>query len=109
VRVHALDHAPTSIAVRAERSLLRTLEGGCQIPIGALTVAGGSPDEIRLHGLVADPEGGTVVRGTMAGSLADPEALGARLAEDLLSQGADAILARLRAATPRTSPPIALP
>ena len=87
----ALDHAPTRAAVTAERALLAALEAGCSAPVGALAdwVDGdGGPDELYLRGVVAPPDGSHIVRLSAAGPAEDPEALGRRLAEDLLAEGA---------------------
>src|SRR3954469_5861979 len=74
----ALNDAPTMRAVRAERAFLQALEGGCQVPIGALAVPtdGGA----LLHGLIADVSGARVVRGTIALDVDEPELSGVRLA-----------------------------
>jgi hydroxymethylbilane synthase len=93
---------PTRLAVAAERSLLARLEGGCQVPVGALAtpVAGG----FRLRGLVADVDGSFVVSDALEDAVADERAataLGGRLAERLLEAGAREILARVRAAVAR--------
>ncbi|MEW5984681.1 MAG: hydroxymethylbilane synthase [Acidobacteriota bacterium] len=95
----ALDHEPTRLATAAERALLARLEGGCQVPIGALgTWRDGS---LRLDAVVADLDGSTIVRGQEASRVrteSDACSLGARLAERLLDQGAAGILERVRAA-----------
>ena len=83
-----LDHADTRAAVTAERSLLATLEGGCQVPIGAHAVVSGA--EIRLRAIVASPGGDKMLRDQMTGT--DAPALGRSLAERLLSAGAREIL-----------------
>jgi hydroxymethylbilane synthase len=57
-----LDHFPTRLAVIAERALLRRLEGGCQIPIGALGTL--ERENLTLRGLVADLEGHSIIRAT---------------------------------------------
>jgi len=90
----ALDDPATSVAVRAERAFLAALEGGCQVPIGALAMAdlGG----LVLHGLIADPKGRRVVRGERAVNVASPEHDGHALALELRSRGGDAILEELR-------------
>jgi hydroxymethylbilane synthase len=93
-----LDHANTRACVTAERALLATLEGGCQVPIGALARLDG--DLLRLDGLVVDPDGSTLVRGDEAGPADEAAAIGARLAERLLSAGGGEILERLRTAHP---------
>jgi hydroxymethylbilane synthase len=95
----ALDHTPTRLATWAERAFLARLEGGCQVPIGALaTLAEG---RLRLRGLVADVDGSVVLRGTLEAPVEDEPAaarLGERVAEQLLAAGATAVLARVRAA-----------
>ena len=84
------DHVPTHRAVRAERAALRHLGGGCQVPIAAYAFAEGP--RLRLFGAVASLDGSNLVRATVVGPPEDPERLGATLAEDLLKQGARAIL-----------------
>jgi hydroxymethylbilane synthase len=88
----ALNHSPTERAVRAERNLLRKLEGGCRVPVGALAVA--RDEVIRLRGIVASPDGALVYRGYAMGS--DPDEVGQRLARDLLEQGAEVVLGEVR-------------
>ncbi|GMR04415.1 MAG: hydroxymethylbilane synthase [Thermodesulfobacteriota bacterium] len=85
------DHPGTSTAVRAERALLKRLEGGCQVPIaayGELTEGGG----LRLTGLVASTDGKTLVKDVLCGTAADAESMGRKLAEMLLKEGAWEIL-----------------
>jgi len=83
-----LDHQPTRLATSAERALLRTLGGGCQVPIGAFgeVVRG----EVRLTAVVARPDGSLVLREQHADG--DPEALGALVGKRLLDRGGAAIL-----------------
>ena len=88
----ALNHSPTERAVRAERNMLRTLEGGCRVPVGALAVA--SDEDVRLRGIVASPDGALVYRGEAVGS--DPDEVGEQLARDLLEQGAEVVLGEVR-------------
>lgn len=89
-----LDHADTHAATTAERALLRALEGGCQIPIGALATV--DRDEIHLRALVASIDGARVVRGERRGRRTDALAIGAALAQELVERGAGDILAELR-------------
>lgn len=70
-----------------------TLQGGCQVPIGSYALLEG--DQIWLRALVGEPDGSHIVRGEIRGPRTDAEALGVQLAQQLLSQGADDILARL--------------
>ena len=88
----ALNHRPTEEAVRAERAMLRTLEGGCRVPVGALGIVEG--DLIRLRGIVASPDGALVYRGEARGG--EPEDVGERLARELLDQGAEVVLGEIR-------------
>ncbi len=86
------DHAPTHRAVLSERAMLRALEGGCRVPVGALGVAEGSV--VRLRGVVISPDGVPVYRGEAEGE--EPEEVGRRLARDLLDQGAAVVLGEVR-------------
>lgn len=92
--VSAVDDPAARAETTAERALLEALEGGCQVPVGALGLAGG--DELVLHGLVALPDGSQVVRAEGRGSLEAPAELGRLVAERLIEQGGDVILERLR-------------
>src|SRR5205807_8301317 len=84
--LHHLDHPPTRQAVLAERALLRTLVGGCQVPIGALTSV--TDGTLTLRGVVLPPDGKQRIEGTLAGPAVAAEALGRQLAEQLLLRGA---------------------
>lgn len=88
----ALNHRPTEEAVRAERAMLRTLEGGCRVPVGALGIVEGNL--VRLRGIVASPDGALVYRGEARGEA--PEGVGERLARELLDQGAEVVLGEIR-------------
>jgi hydroxymethylbilane synthase len=83
-----LDDPRTNAAVTAERSLLATLEGGCQVPIGAHAHVDG--DELHLMAVVASPDGARMMRDRARGH--DPVALGRELGERMLSAGARDIL-----------------
>lgn len=88
-----IDVAASRAMALAERALLRTLEGGCQVPIaGHATMSG---DALCLNGLVASLDGQTVFRARAEGPTATAEAIGIRVAEDLLSQGAGAVLSEI--------------
>lgn len=84
----AIEHEPTRRAVRAERIFLQALGGGCAVPVAAFGEAGGGG--IQLTGLVAEVNGGKVIRVEGAGK--DPEELGARLAARAVEQGAEELL-----------------
>lgn len=91
----ALHHEETWVAVRAERSFLAALEGGCQVPIGALTQSG-ETSGLTLHGFVSDVRGRDVVRGSMIVDRDSPESAGRSLAADLRTRGASSLLIELR-------------
>ncbi len=80
--------------VVAERSLLAALQGGCQVPIGALARA--ENETLSLQAFIALPDGSRLIRGERRGSLDAPAAVGQELAERLLSLGGDTIVVKLR-------------
>ena len=98
----AMNDAPTMRAVRAERAFLAALEGGCQVPIGALAIQ--ADDKAMLHGMIADIDGRRVVRGSIELDPDDPELSGIRLANQLRGEGASDILEGLRRANHVPSP-----
>lgn len=88
--IQSIHHEDTYLAVLAERSLLRTLEGGCQVPIGAFA-------EIKSNGLYLDAmvgslDGSLTFRKKVRGAKRDAEKIGDSLAKDLLKAGAKNIL-----------------
>jgi hydroxymethylbilane synthase len=85
-----LDDPTTHTAVTAERALLDRLQGGCQVPIAAHAAI--ERGRLSLTGLVASPDGATLIRDAVVGSASDARTLGIRLAEQLLAAGADEIL-----------------
>lgn len=102
--VAPLGDTAAAACVRAERAFLRELEGGCQVPIAALARVWDG--RLSMDGLVAALDGSTLLREHEYGSLADPEALGLRLAARLDSKGARDILKDIRsAAESSTIPP----
>jgi hydroxymethylbilane synthase len=89
-----LHHADTAACVLAERSMSRKLAGSCQVPLGGFAeVIDGAM--LRMRGFVATPDGTRLLRAERTGSAAEPEALGNKVAQDLLAQGAGEILAAL--------------
>ncbi len=79
-------------ALDAERALVAALGGGCQMPIGGVAVPVG-PNELDLSAVVASLDGTRVIRYKKIGSKAEAAALGRAVADELLRQGAQAILA----------------
>jgi hydroxymethylbilane synthase len=88
-----LADATTSRCIAAERSLSARLAGSCNVPLGAHATI--SADLLTLHAFVAAPDGSRLVRDVIAGAPEQAERLGAQLAERLLRQGAQEILAAL--------------
>lgn len=88
-----LEHTETRIRVLAERAMNRRLEGGCQVPIGAYALVNG--DQVHIRGLVGAVDGSEILRDEVSGSVENAEQLGVQLAEQLLAQGADKILAEV--------------
>jgi hydroxymethylbilane synthase len=87
-----LDNASARLETTAERALLRRIEGGCQVPLGALARVAGN--ELKLFSQVCALDGSKSVttEGACALNAAEAAALGQRLAEDLLSKGAADII-----------------
>ncbi|MBY0588658.1 hydroxymethylbilane synthase [bacterium] len=85
-----LNHPATRCQVEAERSFLRTIQGGCQLPVGTLTSM--EDDRLTLRAVVLSPDGAEHVDGTESGSASDALIIGQQLAERLLSEGASNLL-----------------
>lgn len=85
-----LDDPDTRAAVTAERMVLRTLEGGCSAPIGALAeiVEGETETEVWVRAIVLSPDGQLSIRKSLSGSCLDAAGVGARLAAEMLDDGA---------------------
>jgi hydroxymethylbilane synthase len=85
-----LHHAGSFAEVGAERAFLKRLGGGCHVPVGARARLAG--DELKIVGVVADPDGSFLYRGERSGLAVTAEILGLELAERLLADGAERIL-----------------
>jgi hydroxymethylbilane synthase len=94
--LHSLHHQPTADAVSAERALLRELEGGCQVPIGASGTINGT--KLYLEAVIGNLDGTKIIRGKRSGSISDAENIGIELAQELLHRGGKEILEQLRSA-----------
>jgi hydroxymethylbilane synthase len=89
----ALHHEATARAVTAERALLAALGGGCNVPLGAHAFgADGAVDLLELVAFVASSDGARLIRAERRGL--QPDALGRALGEDMLGQGAAALIGR---------------
>lgn len=95
-RLAAVDDPATHAAVVAERAFLATVGGGCLAPIGAL--ATGLPGGVlELAAMLADPGRRRVLRRSLRGAVAEPARLGRELAEQMLADGGDELVAAVRA------------
>jgi hydroxymethylbilane synthase len=92
--LRSLDHAATRVAVTAERALLRRIEGGCQVPLGALATLDGG--RLHLYAGVCALDGSLCLEGEDDAPMADAVALGVRVAEQLLARGAGELIAQQR-------------
>ena len=93
--LEGIEHAETRAATDAERALLRHLEGGCQVPIGAYgeVVEG----KLKLTALVASLDGEEVIRAEGEAPVAEAQELGVAVGEKLLAMGGKKILEQVRA------------
>jgi hydroxymethylbilane synthase len=82
--IKSLDHAPTSVAVHAERALLGTLDGSCRTAIGAVSRIDGPT--LHLKGEILSPDGRIVIDGSHSGSTSTPEQIGHELGQILLDK-----------------------
>jgi hydroxymethylbilane synthase len=100
--VTPLNHAASRVAAEAERGMLRRLEGGCQVPVGALATLKG--DTVSIYAAACNLDGSDFVKAEASAPLAEAALLGKRLAEDLLNNGATRVLdeANLRRQTAQT-------
>jgi hydroxymethylbilane synthase len=93
-----LDNRASRLATTAERALLRRLEGGCQVPLGAIGSLDG--ETLRLQAVVCSLDGKKNIqaKSQLAASLENATTLGQTVADDLLSQGAASLMANERTA-----------
>lgn len=95
-----LNHEPTRVCVSGERAFLKQIEGSCHIPVacfGVITPGNqeGQKDQILLTAVVASEDGQEVIKETLSSSIADIEAKGRELANQLLENGGKRILENL--------------
>ena len=94
--VSALDDRAARLTTTAERALLAALEGGCQVPLGALATLSG--EDLHLYVSVCALDGSSMLRaqGSISAQPANAVRLGERLAHELLAKGAGELIARVR-------------
>ncbi|MCK4777253.1 MAG: hydroxymethylbilane synthase, partial [Actinomycetia bacterium] len=89
-----INHVDTVASITAERALMKRLEGGCQVPIGASALV--SNDRLEIEAMVSSLEGEEFIREIASGKVVDAEEIGIELAEKMISLGADKILKNVR-------------
>jgi len=87
-----LEHHASGVALETERALVRRIGGGCDLPLGAIAAVKG--DAIRLAAVVASPDGTELLRA--AAEAGHPDRAAGTVADNLLAQGADRILASVQ-------------
>jgi hydroxymethylbilane synthase len=102
--LRALEDVPTRIASEAERALLARLEGGCQVPLGALASVTGDTLTLRAQVCALDGKHALAARAAGPATLAGARALGEQLADELLERGAARLIGELRASAPAEEP-----
>ena len=94
-----LECSATRIRVLTERAMNKALEGGCQVPIASYSVISADGKNVHLRGLVGAIDGSEIIKSEITGPVEQGETLGNRLAQELLSRGADKILQQVYATT----------
>ncbi|HEX9959722.1 MAG TPA: hypothetical protein VGB00_02235, partial [Pyrinomonadaceae bacterium] len=95
-----LNDENTQFCVTAERSLLRALEGGCQVPIGAYAFL--KNDRIFLEAMAGNLDGSVNLRDSISGEKENAAELGKLLAQNLIAKGANKLLEQTRQAVEKT-------
>jgi hydroxymethylbilane synthase len=100
--VSAINHERTAKSTQAERTLLRYVEGGCQVPLGAYARI--ENDVFMMEAIIGSLDGKKVVRSTIHGNPSEADRLATALAKALLRGGGDKILREIRDGAPREVP-----
>lgn len=88
--VSVLNHKESQLRAEAERAFLKTLEGGCQVPLAAYSEI--KNGKLKITGFVSDLEGNRIFKDRLEGNPEDAENIGKTLAEKLLNAGAKEVL-----------------
>ena len=92
--IEAINHYQTFTTVKAERTFLRSLEGGCQTPIGCFSEI--SNEKFRLTGIVLNLDGSGIIKESKVGKLIDAENTALILARSLIKKGAGEMIQKIR-------------
>jgi hydroxymethylbilane synthase len=96
-----VNHPQTEVQLKAERSFLKTLQGGCSIPVFALAKL--NADQLSISGGIVSTDGKTLIRQTFNDHAEKAEALGQRLAHLILEKGGGQILSKIKAQAAQSS------
>jgi hydroxymethylbilane synthase len=92
--INKINHYQTFISIEAERTFLKTLEGGCQIPIGAYTKI--EENNFTIYGFISNPDGSNMLKNYATGKITEAKLIAQKLAIELYNKGAKNILDNLR-------------
>jgi hydroxymethylbilane synthase len=92
--IDQINHRPTLLAVLAERVFLRTLEGGCQVPVGCYSKV--ADERYKITGFVSDLDGSQMLKDSMEGNLSEALEIARALAESFCRKGALKIIQKIR-------------
>jgi hydroxymethylbilane synthase len=92
--MQTINHDETMLVITAERAFLKSLEGGCQIPIGCFSEVTGQ--KIRFTGLVSDLSGQKVIKMTLNGKLEQSKKIALEVSRQMIAKGAVEILEEIR-------------
>ncbi len=95
--IESFHHEASGHEVEAERAFLKTLEGGCQVPIGAHAVYDKERESLSLVGLIGEPDGSLLLKKKITSPVEAGADAGTRLARELLNLGGREILERVYA------------
>lgn len=93
-----VNHEPTELCLIAERSFLKTLHGGCSIPVFGYAQLEG--DLLTVKGGIISLEGDRIVKIKQSGPKESGKDLGKRLADEVLASGGREILEEIRKTIP---------
>ncbi|WP_340114403.1 hydroxymethylbilane synthase [Maribellus mangrovi] len=94
VLITGINHEETMIAAEAERTFLRTLEGGCQIPVGSYSAIQG--EEFTITGFISNLDGSIFLKDSYSGSVSEASRIAFKLADKLLKEGGKEILEEIK-------------
>ncbi|VAW24301.1 Porphobilinogen deaminase [hydrothermal vent metagenome] len=92
--ISKINHKETYITTQAERAFLRTLEGGCQIPVGSFSKISGN--KFHITGFISSIDGSKFLRDSSSGNINDAVQISTGLANSLNNRGGKEILESIR-------------